>query len=635
VDMSYVPAIGFLVLWGVTALAVLAFAWILWRIAKRLSASQLTGSDETDTLLGLAAACAVCWPVFPWAGRTISAIGFYLTRGIPAELASALEMTHQVCTSKLGGAECTKAAVLRFSDNWGQVTSNLITRLANELPYGWLVGFTIIWIVAGQLLGAIRESEASQRPPLFRWVSATSRVDRLNTILILTLGVSLYLSIASIAAIPALTDKTPISEAAKIARLSAQLDVAVDPLATIDPNPFARLEQVIQTEKAALQAAAQPAATPSAEPAPVPVQPVTVGRSRQARAGARPTPEQVEAAARAAEEQKKAADKAAAEQKEAAVKAAAERTAVLESIQQAINRMKRVREDVSGRLGAMHAAVKRNIDSRKREAETAYELNVDRIGSRERSQHFTQLVLWFRGTKDEAITALTTCETGLKSGDASARSWASDVEGLLSLRTAAWTSNAVSGEGAQRTYDHYYESGTLCRSDLTFNAAPERPRLGLGLGPFRLVAQWLLETESVSLALIVGMIGFGLLGSAVSTFVRETQEQKRTPGGPLVDDLAGVILRGVSAAIVVFLGVKGGLTVFAGNEGEPNPYVLLFTCLVGAVFSERVWAWAREKILAGGENKPAAEKKPAPDAAPAGEEKPATPALPSATPATG
>ena len=117
------------------------------------------------------------------------------------------------------------------------------------------------------------------------------------------------------------------------------------------------------------------------------------------------------------------------------------------------------------------------------------------------------------------------------------------------------------------------------------------------------MAKWLLETESLSLALIVGMMGFGLLGSAVSTFVRETQGQQRREGEPLVADLGGVILRGVSAAIVVFLGAKGGLTVFAGNSSEPNPYVLLFTCLIGAVFSERVWDWAREKIVSGNEER--------------------------------
>lgn len=52
----------------------------------------------------------------------------------------------------------------------------------------------------------------------------------------------------------------------------------------------------------------------------------------------------------------------------------------------------------------------------------------------------------------------------------------------------------------------------------------------------------------------------------------------------------------MSAAIVVFLAVKGGLAAFAVDAGEPNAYVLFFTCLIGAVFSEDVWAWARKRF---------------------------------------
>jgi hypothetical protein len=57
----------------------------------------------------------------------------------------------------------------------------------------------------------------------------------------------------------------------------------------------------------------------------------------------------------------------------------------------------------------------------------------------------------------------------------------------------------------------------------------------------------------------------------------------------LVSDLAGVLLRGLSAAIVVFLAVQGGLAVLSGAGSDPNPYVLLLACFVAAVFSERVW----------------------------------------------
>jgi hypothetical protein len=69
------------------------------------------------------------------------------------------------------------------------------------------------------------------------------------------------------------------------------------------------------------------------------------------------------------------------------------------------------------------------------------------------------------------------------------------------------------------------------------------------------------------------------------------------PRGLLVSDLTAVVIRGVSAAIVVFLAVEGGLAIFSANGGEPNPYVLLLTCLVAAVFSEHIWSWMEQDLL--------------------------------------
>jgi hypothetical protein len=41
----------------------------------------------------------------------------------------------------------------------------------------------------------------------------------------------------------------------------------------------------------------------------------------------------------------------------------------------------------------------------------------------------------------------------------------------------------------------------------------------------------------------------------------------------------------------------GGLAVFSVNDNpRPNAYVLLFTCLAGAVFSDTVWKWAEAKL---------------------------------------
>jgi hypothetical protein len=125
---------------------------------------------------------------------------------------------------------------------------------------------------------------------------------------------------------------------------------------------------------------------------------------------------------------------------------------------------------------------------------------------------------------------------------------------------------------------------------------PERKPLGFDFGPFRRIANWLLQTESLPLALIVGMIGFGLLGSAASTLVRERARAPRTREDPIVSDLAAVIIRGVSAAILVFLAVEGGSAIFGTTSGEPNPYVIFLTCLVAAVFSETVWENARNRL---------------------------------------
>jgi hypothetical protein len=79
-----------------------------------------------------------------------------------------------------------------------------------------------------------------------------------------------------------------------------------------------------------------------------------------------------------------------------------------------------------------------------------------------------------------------------------------------------------------------------------------------------------------------------------ASIVREYPQ--RNTGDPLVKDLATAVIRGLSAAVVVFLSVKGGLALFTTQDVEPNSYVLFFTCLVGAVFSENIGEWAQEKL---------------------------------------
>lgn len=123
---------------------------------------------------------------------------------------------------------------------------------------------------------------------------------------------------------------------------------------------------------------------------------------------------------------------------------------------------------------------------------------------------------------------------------------------------------------------------------------PTPPDPGLGLGPFRWISSWLVSTKSLALVLITGMLGFGLLGATISSFLRP--DVKFMSAEPVPGELGGVVIRGLSAAVIVFLAVKGGLAAYAVGETEPNAYVLFFTCLLGAAFSERVWKWAQKKL---------------------------------------
>jgi len=110
-------------------------------------------------------------------------------------------------------------------------------------------------------------------------------------------------------------------------------------------------------------------------------------------------------------------------------------------------------------------------------------------------------------------------------------------------------------------------------------------------------------------------MGFGLLGSACSSFVREQiiddgaslssrpDQPDRIRAGsdaqisrPLVSNLPKVTIIGLSAAILAFLSVVGGLSIFSTNTTDPNPYALLLACLVAAAFGEDIWDWTRHEL---------------------------------------
>jgi hypothetical protein len=115
------------------------------------------------------------------------------------------------------------------------------------------------------------------------------------------------------------------------------------------------------------------------------------------------------------------------------------------------------------------------------------------------------------------------------------------------------------------------------------------------LGPVGSWSRWLLDTGQMPVVIIVGLVGFSLLGATVSRAVRARDEN--TKAGLSLDDLLSVVAGGMTAAVVVFLAAYGGLAVLGNSASDPNPYVVFVTCLIGAVYSEDVWSWARKRVL--------------------------------------
>jgi hypothetical protein len=229
-------------------------------------------------------------------------------------------------------------------------------------------------------------------------------------------------------------------------------------------------------------------------------------------------------------------------------------------------------------------------------AETFDLSNRGRKGIRETQQHFLSIDQWYRRWWAERASALSACRAAIEKAGA-------DVNDLLDLIDAnlrakiSTTSSRDSdlGEFTKRQSGSEEAAQSLCAiSDSADYEIPLREDFGRYLGIFGTATQWLLKTESLSLVLITGLLGFGLLGAACSTFIRNVGI--RNADDPLVVNLAGVILRGASAAIMIFLGVYGGLAVFAGPTATPNPYVVLFTCFVAAVYSEDAWAWGSREF---------------------------------------
>jgi hypothetical protein len=127
---------------------------------------------------------------------------------------------------------------------------------------------------------------------------------------------------------------------------------------------------------------------------------------------------------------------------------------------------------------------------------------------------------------------------------------------------------------------------------------PALPMQGDHLGSFvRFFINWLLQIESYSLVVVVGLIGFGLLGSISAGFVKEHRSRPKSHG-VLVPELTKALIAGFSAALVVYLGVRGSVSLLSGNISSTgnNGYLLYFLALMAAIYSDTAWEWARKRF---------------------------------------
>lgn len=149
-------------------------------------------------------------------------------------------------------------------------------------------------------------------------------------------------------------------------------------------------------------------------------------------------------------------------------------------------------------------------------------------------------------------------------------------------------------ESMMKYLNNYYNE--IAKDELSNSYPPNIPKPGDNFGLFGIIAGWLINTEDIAFVLIIGLLGFGLLGAAGSELIKGVKNLDSNK--ILISNLNGAIVKGSSAALIVFLAVKGGMAILATNESENiNPYALFFICFISSVYSTDVWEWAKTKLL--------------------------------------
>jgi predicted metal-dependent hydrolase len=97
----------------------------------------------------------------------------------------------------------------------------------------------------------------------------------------------------------------------------------------------------------------------------------------------------------------------------------------------------------------------------------------------------------------------------------------------------------------------------------------------------------LIEMNSSSLVIILGMLGVGFFGAIISVIRKDEEINKLQV---VSNQLFFIIISSLATSVITYLSLQGGITLITiGSDVTLNPYFILFVCFAAAVFSEKIW----------------------------------------------
>lgn len=650
---------------GVLYLIIRAVVWLSRRLGRALGRNgTLLAGDVKIRLLGLAATAVIFTPLLNRIFRALLNLAILLVERVPQQLLAHWRTQSELCGADAGARCLGDTLLVPLKATGAGIASAFRDSGLLSVGLGYVIFMLALWAGATYTLNALTIRKAGEeRIDVHELLLDNDfKIFRQNLLFFLILFIGAYLSLASIAAIPDLREEDGAVPAgfsgATLAEslnkvewgVDAKRDLLSDPLALADSVFYPGLSAFAGRTGRSAPSRTVPADTGTAEstePARDAIRPIGSDSSEAAEDGdaraesgtAGDSVAQGEggdpadaSTSQGAAPDGAAADSVAGDSAQAGAPAVprlnpgipAEQVLALRT---AAEEIRKLWIDQTVRHDSVVRSLARRHNTARQLAQSAYVVADTTRRLREQRTYYHRLQRWYLESQMELQGEYDESWLILRRLHGRAEAWSTSLAGYL---TGPGPDSAQYLQLRRDVVRLRAEDWLLPEPPAS---TPDRlPERGAGLGPFQYVSGWLLKTDSMPLTLIVGMVGFGLLGAAASTFVREQTrrerrearrlrrlekamrkrgardphlaDEMRKPGDhgqpihpvqPLVLNLPSVVIRGGSAAIVVFLGLMGGLSVLT-QEADPNPYALLFTCLAGAVFSEKVWSWAEKRF---------------------------------------